>query len=87
MLTAQGMHLLRLVPAIQRHARIALFLSAVKEDMITLEAHGLGDIAFLGLYFLQTHDIGLLALHPIEKTLGCRGPDAVQVLGNDAHVV
>jgi hypothetical protein len=79
-------HRLRLVRGIDAHTAIAFFLGVMEIALVgARRLHGRGDVRFLGLELLDADEIGVLLAHPIEKTLGVGGPDAIQVGGNDSQ--
>src|SRR5690606_30058262 len=83
-----GAHLVGLAPAVDRHPAVALLRHRVAVMAVAQRAEaGIGQLAFLGLGFLQADDVGLLALQPVEEPLVRRGADAVGVEADDAHAV
>ena len=75
---------LRLAPAVQRDASVALLLGRMQVPLVSLEAERpVGEIRLLRLYFLQADDVGLLRGEPAEHALPFRGADAVHIQRDD----
>jgi hypothetical protein len=46
--------------------------------------NGIGELIFLGLGFLDAHNVGALFLEPVKEALSSCGTYAVGITGNDA---